>query len=827
MEKLLEDSLTAPEPVGRALESELIQERTVTFSQLLDAYYPESQFPQPNQLIFTIKHAFRMLMPYDLYQGYNIGIDSLLPALKNSIPTRPGKVPFSLDEYGPVNLSNDEDQFIWQTIADQGLKLNITFSNDSDLHNTRSGIISRLNSYGYEDYFEQLEPQDFGLSQEQTQVYRMKLDCDRIIVSTLEGESAEAVKAPLIIIQRWQNLFGDNYFTFKLAVDTSSDSAMVQTVAKFRSLFEMKFSNQGDLSPIHGASSLSWERSGLSWTYKPASKPFEPYTSIPSETIQIFNEPLSAELTKLAQFEDPRDYLNALLIAGRIAYLTTIADTTIDEQTAATLRNIFTELYTSPINQSGLTPFEQVVYELLLQGEDFSEEIHAFVDTISRAYLNNSDILLENLRQLGLDKILPYFKKTTREVANLRDCYRLFNPISHTLNRENQPTKEELKIFAKQMRFCMTLARDNWKAKEKADACIILKDGVWKGAGYDGTRQQRNPFALSVIEALIKTAKNIKDPSLTGCDVILLREPTEEDALALSQREGIKRIIFSVRRPSGKGEGIKLLKRLVRSRNPQLQIIEGLLKLEVNAFLKEWELDESQHASPKDNYDHRGTEIYTDATRQMTQDGSLEQDIVSEWVSNSFDDQYWLDVGCNGGHNSAWLNEKGAIVYGVDASAQAINRAQTQYPHLQDRFLLANISENLPFRSASFDHVLFKYVLNELKDVSFPHVLQELSRILKPGGTLSLFVHHPVSQMFLPTANSGDVTLDYFAPRVVQVPVYPGMSIKEPSHTIQTYIQTLLRNEFIIRDLREFRESGGIHQHLRIPETLAIHAQKI
>jgi ubiquinone/menaquinone biosynthesis C-methylase UbiE len=100
-----------------------------------------------------------------------------------------------------------------------------------------------------------------------------------------------------------------------------------------------------------------------------------------------------------------------------------------------------------------------------------------------------------------------------------------------------------------------------------------------------------------------------------------------------------------------------------------------------------------------------------------------------------------FDAGCGTGRNMQYLLQAGVKVYGADISEEAISRlkesARALAPTLPDRnFILADL-QALPFTDNEFDVVLCSAVLHFAKDENhFRNMVQELWRVLKPGGML-------------------------------------------------------------------------------------------
>lgn len=99
-----------------------------------------------------------------------------------------------------------------------------------------------------------------------------------------------------------------------------------------------------------------------------------------------------------------------------------------------------------------------------------------------------------------------------------------------------------------------------------------------------------------------------------------------------------------------------------------------------------------------------------------------------------------LDAGCGSGPLAAALHEKGAVVTGLDASAEMVELARRRLGPDVDLHV-ADLGEPLPFADDAFDVVVASLVLHYLQDWVAP--LTELRRVLRPGGRLVLSVPHP------------------------------------------------------------------------------------
>jgi SAM-dependent methyltransferase len=79
-----------------------------------------------------------------------------------------------------------------------------------------------------------------------------------------------------------------------------------------------------------------------------------------------------------------------------------------------------------------------------------------------------------------------------------------------------------------------------------------------------------------------------------------------------------------------------------------------------------------------------------------------------------------LDLSAGDGLSSRLLAERGWRV------------VSTEFHTRKPGWVAANLNDDLPFRSASFDLVLMLEVIEHLADI--PHVLREISRMTRPGG---------------------------------------------------------------------------------------------
>jgi ubiquinone/menaquinone biosynthesis C-methylase UbiE len=95
-----------------------------------------------------------------------------------------------------------------------------------------------------------------------------------------------------------------------------------------------------------------------------------------------------------------------------------------------------------------------------------------------------------------------------------------------------------------------------------------------------------------------------------------------------------------------------------------------------------------------------------------------------------------LEVGCASGVLTEYLAASGFNATGIDASDKMIQAALGNKNH-RGHFQTAD-AKSLPFRDLCFDSVISASLLNIVSEPE--NVLREMSRVCKPGGTVSVLV---------------------------------------------------------------------------------------
>jgi len=140
-----------------------------------------------------------------------------------------------------------------------------------------------------------------------------------------------------------------------------------------------------------------------------------------------------------------------------------------------------------------------------------------------------------------------------------------------------------------------------------------------------------------------------------------------------------------------------------------------------------------------------------------------------------------LDVGCGAGQDALYYVGEGARVSGIDISSEQIALAKEKNI---GTFVQGDMSV-LPFDDNSFDVVTTWYALQNAKSVE--KVLDEMVRVVKPNGLISILTKHPVQNLLESWKN--DHNGDYFNQEMVTSLIYnKTISLYEQGHTVQEYL---------------------------------------
>ena len=145
--------------------------------------------------------------------------------------------------------------------------------------------------------------------------------------------------------------------------------------------------------------------------------------------------------------------------------------------------------------------------------------------------------------------------------------------------------------------------------------------------------------------------------------------------------------------------------------------------------------------------------------------------------------------------------------------------------------------EDLEFPSHSFDIILSSLAFHYVKD--FPSLVRKISGWLRPGGTFVFSVEHPVFTAY----GSQDWYYDEKG-KILHFPVdnyyyegkreavFLGEKVTKYHRTLTTYVNTLLKNGFVLENLVEpappenMMDLPGMKDEMRRPMMLLVRAKK-
>lgn len=107
-----------------------------------------------------------------------------------------------------------------------------------------------------------------------------------------------------------------------------------------------------------------------------------------------------------------------------------------------------------------------------------------------------------------------------------------------------------------------------------------------------------------------------------------------------------------------------------------------------------------------------------------------------------------LDLCCGSGQATQFLLQYSQQVTGLDASPKSLQRARQNVPGAE---YVEGLAEQMPFGDRCFDLVHVSVALHEMAPVQLQQILQEVYRVLQPGGMLAIVdLHAPTNWLFWP-----------------------------------------------------------------------------
>lgn len=145
------------------------------------------------------------------------------------------------------------------------------------------------------------------------------------------------------------------------------------------------------------------------------------------------------------------------------------------------------------------------------------------------------------------------------------------------------------------------------------------------------------------------------------------------------------------------------------------------------------------HSAAEDIWDGMA-ERWSSRSQNMWENGSRKN--IVPFMKKHLTKGKVIDIGCGDGYGSHMLKRNGFDVVGVDISEEMIKHANERKIDDSITFNQADV-QNLPFSDEMFDAAL---VVNVVEWTEHPlDVLQELKRVIKPGGMICIGILGPTA----------------------------------------------------------------------------------
>jgi ubiquinone/menaquinone biosynthesis C-methylase UbiE len=126
----------------------------------------------------------------------------------------------------------------------------------------------------------------------------------------------------------------------------------------------------------------------------------------------------------------------------------------------------------------------------------------------------------------------------------------------------------------------------------------------------------------------------------------------------------------------------------------------------------------------------------------VSRSGSYQQELVYPYLlrmASPKKGERVIDVGCGGGFFAAELHSAGCAVHGTDISPELIARAKKKVP--AGNFTVAKAENLSSVKEKDFDKAFFVLALQNIEGAG--KAIDEVSRLLRPGGKLYVVLNHP------------------------------------------------------------------------------------
>jgi len=180
-------------------------------------------------------------------------------------------------------------------------------------------------------------------------------------------------------------------------------------------------------------------------------------------------------------------------------------------------------------------------------------------------------------------------------------------------------------------------------------------------------------------------------------------------------------------------------------------------------------------------------------------------------ILNLKDNESLLDLACGQGVLERNMS-KGIEYVGVDLASNLIREAIDKKTNPAHKFLLADVSKDLPITKTNFDAGAIVLALQNIKKPF--GVIKNFAKHLKTGGKLVIVLNHPIFR--IPKHTSWGETEgiqyrridDYMTPLEIPILAHPGKKESENTwsfhYSLSAYTEMLFNNGLVIEKIEEW-----------------------
>ncbi|MBM3210950.1 nucleoside deaminase [Candidatus Poribacteria bacterium] len=570
--------------------------RRISLREMAAYYFPEETYPLREQMYEKLLLFSQLLAQADI--SLYMAPDTILPFLEG-LPVSP------LTRNGYFARTSDFQDLDPRSSA-YNLLMKITggpkftlfddcekgFLHKDRLRYTRNTVIKALKDATMgqsiitdgEDILrvEEVKPDEFGLSTETTQVFRMLNEKDKVSLKALGCEGTSVIEEePLIIVEEGCTTLGVPYFSLRLAVDTKNDHLNVQSFSPLRTLFTLEIRSKDILASRDTIT--NWDNDGVAnWIVVTG----EPYVYFPDNSLRVFREPMYIDAEDFINLRgsnslverDPKSFMELVMTAAKMVNEAVISENNIpytnrqrtgsptepedgyyapaiSAETLGLFRKEFVRIGNLRESRT-YTPLQIAIYHLLGQGIDVCKDLDYFTFLMAKAARQNWKKFLQYFTAIGLDKLLPTFTEIQDQegftgepdLVKIVKAFDLLPDLASYL--DHRPSKEEERRDASFMKICLIGALRADETGEESFGSLIAKDRRVITVACNMIEELHDPTQHAEVRAMAQAQKILGgDRKLEGCELYTTVEPCTICAGVIRMRSGIKRVVCGIESP--------------------------------------------------------------------------------------------------------------------------------------------------------------------------------------------------------------------------------------------------------------------------------------